>query len=1485
MSKMYNNQCSPEERVKPSYFRMIFNTKYNLSFTTPRTDVCSTCIELAEKIKRCTDEEEKNNFIIEKNVHKRRANAFFQLLKETRNDLITLSFDCQKNLVLPKVPDQTAYYSRQLYLYNFTIVQGTSQSKLNEKNVFSYFWTENEFGKGSNEITSCVFDRLNKIEFGPTVTVVRLMADGCSGQNKNTTLIGMCCKWLSEKSPENIQNIEVIFPVVGHSFLPADRGFGNIEKEIRKLEVITQPETYIELLSKNGTAVHLGENCNVFDWKESISDVVRPTGTWHFSFKNTKRFLLKKCKTGNVLIRGTEASETAPRVETALGGRLAQSLAEQGEASGTTPRTGTTRPRTSSRITQGNSLEPAVTGLESELSDPAQTLRRGRQRWTRDMNLSLISAYFQVTEGEKNTKKYAAKLAEKWLELYPDKEFSGKHLIAQIKNIKSRKLLSPDELESMRVESQTQSPTSRMRNIRRSIREMTTAPRHSLLRQEEVENNTQQVTELEQDESATEIKALFEETNLKWIGIPMKCRPYISRIKLNPEAKSTIRAIDTALRSTLQESEELEELCHKVHCAAIVANLILETTAKQAKNIKEPSNKPPWEERLEKRITTLRKEIGIYHLYLNKDNLSRKVRKKMRAYAGRINLKESDTGFKMKIRKHAEKLQQKIAALGNRLRRYHKRSMRYQQNNLFQNNQKVFFRSVDGQKRIENQKPPCAEEMRQYWSSIWSQERKHKAHAPWIEAERENSQSLPEMPTVNVTEVDVRDTIKRMKNWAAPGIDGIHSYWWKALTSTHKVLARLIGGALKNPQKIPHYFTEGKTYLLPKKEDLDHPENYRPITCLSSIYKIITSLLANKINTHLKHCNVMAWEQNGCRSKSRGSKELLVIDNELTKLARRRNKNIAIAWIDYQKAYDTVPHSWLIEVLVIYKIERRVIEVLKTLMATWRTTLSLCEGGISYETSEIQIKRGIFQGDGLSPPWFCLALNALSGMLNRSAYGYAVDERTKITHLFYMDDLKLYARGRAQLEGELEMVRMFSADIGMNLGLEKCATIIVRRGKLSEEENVRLKDGKEINNLTNEDKYKYLGIQQTFEIRHKENKDHTKEELLRRIRLILKSQLSAKNKIMAINIWAIPPLTYTAGVLSWSKTELQQIDQKIRTTLTQFGLHHPNSAIERLYLPRKEGGRGLCSVEATCGKEMHNIRNHFLNSHLPIHRWIAQGTRSMILQPDEDHLEMLRQRWSAKELHGRFYSNIHQEEVDITASNTYLIQGYMFPQTEGTIFAIQDQVVPTRNYIKHIIKKQIENTKCRLCNKAEETVLHLTSGCSSIAGTKYLSRHDNMGKVVHQLIAQREELIRQFTPHHIYMPASILENERTKIYWDFNITTDIGTEHNRPDMVVWNKKEMRATIIDFAVPQDGNLVKTYTEKISKYSLLAWQMRDMWQLRKVDIIPLIISVNGIVPRKTVQHLQELGLPPNTVTWMQKAVLLGTVNIIRQVLFPH
>lgn len=177
-------QAHPDSPVKSSYFRSIFNQDFNLGFGSPRTDVCSKCIEVQEKLKNENDPSRKIQLMTEKRIHKLRAQAFFKLLKEKKEEMITFSFDCQKILVLPKVPDQSCYYSRQLYLYNFTIVKGSSKDSLNKNTTFAYVWMENEYAKGSNQIASAVYDWLNKTDL-TDVTHVRLVADGCAGQNKN----------------------------------------------------------------------------------------------------------------------------------------------------------------------------------------------------------------------------------------------------------------------------------------------------------------------------------------------------------------------------------------------------------------------------------------------------------------------------------------------------------------------------------------------------------------------------------------------------------------------------------------------------------------------------------------------------------------------------------------------------------------------------------------------------------------------------------------------------------------------------------------------------------------------------------------------------------------------------------------------------------------------------------------------------------------------------------------------------------------------------------------------------------------------------------------------------------------------------------------------------------------------------------------------------------------------------------------------------
>lgn len=104
------------------------------------------------------------------------------------------------------MPAQSAYYSRQLYVYNFTVAVGNSKSPLTVNNTFIYTWTEHVLPKASNEIASAVYHCLNTI-----FTQVRLVADGCSGHNKNQSVLGMAAKWLQGYAPEQINELCFLF--------------------------------------------------------------------------------------------------------------------------------------------------------------------------------------------------------------------------------------------------------------------------------------------------------------------------------------------------------------------------------------------------------------------------------------------------------------------------------------------------------------------------------------------------------------------------------------------------------------------------------------------------------------------------------------------------------------------------------------------------------------------------------------------------------------------------------------------------------------------------------------------------------------------------------------------------------------------------------------------------------------------------------------------------------------------------------------------------------------------------------------------------------------------------------------------------------------------------------------------------------------------------------------------------------------------------
>ena len=196
-----------------------------------------------------------------------------------------------------------------------------------------------------------------------------------------------------------------------------------------------------------------------------------------------------------------------------------------------------------------------------------------------------------------------------------------------------------------------------------------------------------------------------------------------------------------------------------------------------------------------------------------------------------------------------------------------------------------------------------------------------------------------------------------------------------------------------------------------------------------------------------------------------------------------------------------------------------------------------------------------------------------------------------------MDDLKLFAKPSDQIDSLVNTVYTFSEDTGMEFGIKKCGFLVFKQGKVDKAKSIglNLPNGKLMKTI-DEEVYKYLGILEYDKVKEKEMKTEFVREYKRRLRLILRSNLNGKNKIKATNSWAVAIIRYGAGVLEWMFDKLKELDRKTRKLLIVHKGLHSKSDVDRLYISRKEGARGLMSCESAIRSEEKNLRWYLMNS-------------------------------------------------------------------------------------------------------------------------------------------------------------------------------------------------------------------------------------------------------------------------------------------------
>ena len=168
-----------------------------------------------------------------------------------------------------------------------------------------------------------------------------------------------------------------------------------------------------------------------------------------------------------------------------------------------------------------------------------------------------------------------------------------------------------------------------------------------------------------------------------------------------------------------------------------------------------------------------------------------------------------------------------------------------------------------------------------------------------------------------------------------------------------------------------------------------------------------------------------------------------------------------------------------------------------------------------------------------------------------------------------------------------------------------------------------------------------------------------------------------------------------------------------------------------------------------------------------------------------------------------------------------------------------------------------------------------------LANSDYLNRHNRIASQIYWTLCGKDLLDRseQWWQHKV---ETVLENETSKILWDFNIYTDWAIHHRRPDIVLIDKEDNRVKIIDIAVPWDANIESKYREKVDHYKDLAIELSRSWE-KQVTIIPIIVGSLGCVKSNLDKALKDLSIEVECPSYtLQKTAVLASAYILRRFL---
>ncbi|KAL4708255.1 hypothetical protein ACJJTC_002338 [Scirpophaga incertulas] len=237
-----------DDPVSKTVYNKVFKD-LNLSFKKPRIDTCNKCNLLQNKLKYLTDNDEVQAVQQQLNQHQEDYESAYnekrldKMIAKSNSETCVIAFDLQQCLPTPMLSTQSAFYKRQLWVFNLTI------HDFETDNAYCYMWPESSGGRGANQIASCLYDfiivRLPLLH--PTSKHLIMYSDSCSGQNKNS--IVTTALMIALKDSAQLSTINHKFLIPGHTHMEVDSDHALIEKAKKRTSMnIHHPRDWCQLV-------------------------------------------------------------------------------------------------------------------------------------------------------------------------------------------------------------------------------------------------------------------------------------------------------------------------------------------------------------------------------------------------------------------------------------------------------------------------------------------------------------------------------------------------------------------------------------------------------------------------------------------------------------------------------------------------------------------------------------------------------------------------------------------------------------------------------------------------------------------------------------------------------------------------------------------------------------------------------------------------------------------------------------------------------------------------------------------------------------------------------------------------------------------------------------------------------------------------------------------------------------------------------------